>query len=300
MAALGFERFAVVGHDRGARCAYRMALDHPERVERAGGARHHPHRRDVPAHATCGSRSGAWHWFFLAQPYDLPERLIAADPEGFYFADAARAVRAGGARRVPALPARPARDPRDLRGLPRRRDVRLRARRGRSRHAPDRLPDARAVGRDGRASAATTCSRSGRRWATRRARRSAAVRPLPPRGGARTRPSRRCASSCADIIRRAMADDAAIRARADELIAGMTTAEKAGQLSQYFYFGALQETEASVGGLPSEPATVEAALGARRGGVAAVRHRPGARSTASSGSRSRATGTASPRCSAST
>ena len=48
--------------------------------------------------------------------------------------------------------------------------------------------------------------------------------------------------------------------RADELIAAMTAAEKAGQLSQYFYFGSLKETDASVGGLPSEPATVEAAL----------------------------------------
>ena len=55
--------------------------------------------------------------------------------------------------------------------------------------------------------------------------------------------------------------DAAIRSRADALIAGMTTAEKAGQLTQHFYFGSLTETDASVGGLPSEPATVEAALG---------------------------------------
>jgi beta-glucosidase len=51
----------------------------------------------------------------------------------------------------------------------------------------------------------------------------------------------------------------AVRSRADELIASMTTAEKAGQLSQYFYFGALEDP--SVGGLPSEPEAVEAALG---------------------------------------
>ena len=55
--------------------------------------------------------------------------------------------------------------------------------------------------------------------------------------------------------------DEAIRSRADELVAGMTTAEKAGQLTQLFYFGSLTETDGSVGGLPSEPATVEAALG---------------------------------------
>ena len=84
MAHLGFERFAVVGHDRGARCAYRMALDHPERVERAAIL-------DVIPTAEMYRRTdmrmalGAWHWFFLPQPYDLPERLLAADPEGFYF-----------------------------------------------------------------------------------------------------------------------------------------------------------------------------------------------------------------------
>ena len=84
MAHLGFERIAVVGHDRGARCAYRMALDHPERVER-------PAILDVIPTADMYRRTdmrmalGAWHWFFLPQPYDLPERLLAADPEGFYF-----------------------------------------------------------------------------------------------------------------------------------------------------------------------------------------------------------------------
>src|SRR3954471_11165009 len=56
--------------------------------------------------------------------------------------------------------------------------------------------------------------------------------------------------------------DAEIRSRVDELIAGLTTAEKAGQLTQYFYFGSLQESYAglSVGALTSRAATVEAAL----------------------------------------
>src|SRR3954470_12223728 len=56
--------------------------------------------------------------------------------------------------------------------------------------------------------------------------------------------------------------DAEIRSRVDELIAGLTTAEKAGQLTQYFYFGSLQESDAglSVGALTSRAATVEAAL----------------------------------------
>jgi len=80
MAGLGFERFAVVGHDRGARVAHRMALDHPERIERAAVLDICPtlamYERTDMAFA-----SGYYHWFFLIQPYDLPERLIGADPD---------------------------------------------------------------------------------------------------------------------------------------------------------------------------------------------------------------------------
>ncbi len=82
MSSLGFARFAVVGHDRGARVAHRMALDHPERIERAAVLDICPtlamYERTDMAFA-----SGYYHWFFLIQPYDLPERLIAADPD-FY------------------------------------------------------------------------------------------------------------------------------------------------------------------------------------------------------------------------
>jgi haloacetate dehalogenase len=82
MSSLGFERFAVVGHDRGARVTHRMALDHPNRVERAVVLDICPtlamYERTDMAFA-----SGYYHWFFLIQPYDLPERLIAADPD-FY------------------------------------------------------------------------------------------------------------------------------------------------------------------------------------------------------------------------
>ncbi len=82
MSSLGFERFAVVGHDRGARVTHRMALDHPDRVERAAVLDICPtlamYERTDMAFA-----SGYYHWFFLIQPYDLPERLIAADPD-FY------------------------------------------------------------------------------------------------------------------------------------------------------------------------------------------------------------------------
>jgi haloacetate dehalogenase len=82
MAALGFDRFSVVGHDRGARVTHRMALDHPQRVEKAAVLDICPtlamYERTDMAFAT-----GYYHWFFLIQPYDLPERLIGADPD-FY------------------------------------------------------------------------------------------------------------------------------------------------------------------------------------------------------------------------
>ncbi len=82
MQQLGFERFAVAGHDRGARVAYRMALDHAERVTRLAVL------DIVPTYAMWAGADrqfglGAYHWFFLAQPYDLPERLIGAEPEYF-------------------------------------------------------------------------------------------------------------------------------------------------------------------------------------------------------------------------
>jgi haloacetate dehalogenase len=84
MRRLGFERFSVAGHDRGARVAYRLALDHPERVERIAVL-------DVIPTGETWSRADRrfmlawWHWAFLAQPAPLPETLIAADPEAYYF-----------------------------------------------------------------------------------------------------------------------------------------------------------------------------------------------------------------------
>ena len=83
MAALGFDRFAVVGHDRGARCAYRLALDHPEAVTALAVLDILP-TADVFARVDAAFARSAWHWFFLAQPGDLPERLIAADPDAFF------------------------------------------------------------------------------------------------------------------------------------------------------------------------------------------------------------------------
>jgi haloacetate dehalogenase len=84
MRRLGHERFAVVGHDRGARVAYRMALDHPDHVERLAVLDILP-TYEMYRRADMRMSLRMWHWYFLPQPHDLPERLLAADPEGFYF-----------------------------------------------------------------------------------------------------------------------------------------------------------------------------------------------------------------------
>jgi haloacetate dehalogenase len=84
MRQLGFDRFSVAGHDRGGRCAYRLALDHPERVAKLAVL-------DIVPTAEMWRRADKefglvdWHWFFLAQPYDFPERVIGADPSAYYF-----------------------------------------------------------------------------------------------------------------------------------------------------------------------------------------------------------------------
>ena len=83
MRALGFERFAVVGHDRGGRCAYRMALDHPERVAALSVLDILPTYEHF-ARTDMDFAMGYWHWFFLAQAHPLPETLIAGDPDAFY------------------------------------------------------------------------------------------------------------------------------------------------------------------------------------------------------------------------
>lgn len=83
MGSLGHDRFAVVGHDRGGRVAYRMALDSPQRVDAVAVL-------DVVPTGEVWSRADAslallyWHWSFLAQPAPLPERMISADPQVFF------------------------------------------------------------------------------------------------------------------------------------------------------------------------------------------------------------------------
>jgi haloacetate dehalogenase len=79
MRALGHESFALIGHDRGARVAFRLALDHPKTVEKLVLLDIAP--TDFMYRATNKDFATAYyHWFFLIQPFDLPERLIGADP----------------------------------------------------------------------------------------------------------------------------------------------------------------------------------------------------------------------------
>lgn len=85
MQRLGFERFAVVGHDRGARVAHRLTLDHPEAVTRLGLIDILPtgYMYDTVDSALA---TAYFHWFFFIQPDPIPERLIGGDPIGFLHA----------------------------------------------------------------------------------------------------------------------------------------------------------------------------------------------------------------------
>ena len=79
MDSLGFDSFAVVGHDRGARVGHRMALDFPDRVTKLAVLDIVPTRHIFE---TVGKdlATAYYHWLFLIQPYDLPETLIGGNP----------------------------------------------------------------------------------------------------------------------------------------------------------------------------------------------------------------------------
>jgi len=79
MHGLGFDAFAVGAHDRGARVALRLALDHPEAVSRLAILDIIP---TATIYATLDRQRATtvWRYFFLIQPEDMPERLIGADP----------------------------------------------------------------------------------------------------------------------------------------------------------------------------------------------------------------------------
>ncbi len=87
MRELGHERFAVVGHDRGAYVAFRLALDHPRVVERLVVMDAIPIGEAL---RRCDASFAArwWHWFFLGQTVKPAERVINADPDAWYTASA--------------------------------------------------------------------------------------------------------------------------------------------------------------------------------------------------------------------
>ncbi len=82
MTTLGYERFRLAGHDRGARVGYRLCLDQPERVERFAAIDIIP-TLDMWDGMNADKALASYHWSFLAVPAPVPERLIGADPE-FY------------------------------------------------------------------------------------------------------------------------------------------------------------------------------------------------------------------------
>ncbi|MFD2092085.1 alpha/beta fold hydrolase [Blastococcus deserti] len=82
MQALGHDRFAVVGHDRGSYVAMRTALDHPERVSHLAVLDSIPIAEALDR-ADARFAAAWWHWFFFAQP-DKPERAITSDPDAWY------------------------------------------------------------------------------------------------------------------------------------------------------------------------------------------------------------------------
>jgi haloacetate dehalogenase len=85
MGELGHERFHLVGHDRGSYVALRLALDHPERVDRLALLDCIPISEHL-ARIDARFATEWWHWFFFAQP-DTPERVINADPDSWYRGD---------------------------------------------------------------------------------------------------------------------------------------------------------------------------------------------------------------------
>src|SRR6516165_1783146 len=154
MEALGHARFRLAGHDRGGRVAYRLALDHPGRLEQLAVLDIVPtwamwHRMD----ARLATR--AWHWMFLALPAPFPETMIGKEAR-YFFRHPRRGwnqdqeslgLRSARARPLPRLLRRSGAHPRDLRGLSRR-------------PAPPISPTTRKRARQARRSP-VRCSRSG-------------------------------------------------------------------------------------------------------------------------------------------
>ena len=89
MQHFGHEKFLVAAHDRGARVAHRLALDHPERVQKLAlmdiiPTLEHFERADM------NFALGYYHWFWFAQPHPFPENVISAAPDAWWRAHTSR------------------------------------------------------------------------------------------------------------------------------------------------------------------------------------------------------------------
>lgn len=89
MAHFGYDTFRLAGHDRGARVSHRLALDHPERVERLAvldiiPTLAHFEKTDM------AFAMGYYHWFWFAQPHPFPENVISAAPDAWFTAHTSR------------------------------------------------------------------------------------------------------------------------------------------------------------------------------------------------------------------
>lgn len=220
MRRLGFDRFCVAGHDRGGRVAYRMALDHPACVKKLAVL-------DIVPTLAAFRRTNAefalgyYHWFFLAQPYDLPERLIGGDPDYFWRRHTTRGPQPPDFFAPEALAdyLRCFRNPEtihgNLRGLSRCRLHRPRARPGGFR-AQDRLPGAGTVGPQGQARHLVRRARCMARLGGGRARPQPRLRALSRRGGARG-DGRRTSGVLRGIGRQDKREVAMVRGRVMEL-----------------------------------------------------------------------------------
>ena len=83
MHALGYDRFYVAGHDRGGRTTHRMCLDHPDKVIKAAIIDIVP-TLDMWAAMDKEGAIGGWHWPFMAQPADFPERMLGSVPADWF------------------------------------------------------------------------------------------------------------------------------------------------------------------------------------------------------------------------
>jgi haloacetate dehalogenase len=83
MGVLGYKKWFLGAHDRGARVAHRMALDHPDKLEKLALLDIAP-TREMYANTSDAFARAYWHWFFLILPAPFPERMILADPDAYW------------------------------------------------------------------------------------------------------------------------------------------------------------------------------------------------------------------------